>query len=200
MINFFDKFNLDNKKILLIFIAFIVVSYLDYSFILSKQMDSISVIEPKIKKLKKDLSSLDNDLLKMEELKKKQAEVAQKGLSKSKRLVSEDQVSSLFKDISDIANKNDIKVGQMKPGKDVPVATAPKTNKPGAPVATSKLSTFTIDLELLCAYHNLGAFINDLENSDVLIMVQSLKIMPEGENYMRQKVNLQLKTYVKKIL
>jgi hypothetical protein len=55
-----------------------------------------------------------------------------------------------------------------------------------------------INLDLLCDYHHLGKFINDLENAEILFGVEGIRITSQEGNYFQQKVNLILKTYVKK--
>ena len=53
-------------------------------------------------------------------------------------------------------------------------------------------------MDLSAGYHQLGKFINELENAQVFVIVQELKIEPQPGNYLKQKAALTLKTYVKK--
>jgi len=80
----------------------------------------------------------------------------------------------------------------MKPGKEAQVSL------PASGSAIPDASTFLISIELSSDYHSLGRFINELENSDVLLAVLSLKMISQPLNYFKQRVNLVLVTYVKK--
>ena len=61
-----------------------------------------------------------------------------------------------------------------------------------------KFIPYLINLDLICDYHNLGKFINALENSKVFMEVQELKISTKLQDYIKQKINLAIRTYVAK--
>lgn len=89
-----------------------------------------------------------------------------------------------------MANKNNVKILQLNPARE-----APKTKK-GA--AATDLSPNLIALDLICDYHSLGVFINELENAPKFMVVEELKISPYSESIFQQSVSLVIKTYVKK--
>jgi hypothetical protein len=65
-------------------------------------------------------------------------------------------------------------------------------------IGKDKLTALLINLDLLADYHNLGKFIQALEDSPVFMEVQELDISTQLPDYMKQKVTLVLKTYVTK--
>ena len=138
-----------------------------------------------IVKLKNDLKALDLGLKNMQALK-----LQQKNLPpvKAKKIIFDSQLASLLNDISKIGNANNVTILQIKPSRD--------TQKSGA--AAPKFSPVSISLDLICGYHNLGKFINDLENNQTFISIESLKIEARPEEVLKQRVSLTLKTYVKK--
>lgn len=180
----------DNKKIYLVLLVFLILTYIDFTFIMGGQMRTLRGIQPKIIKLKKDLDALNRDLAKMQALKSKQPESAVKQPSKMKKLVSEAESVSLLQDISKLAYKHGVQIIQIKPVKEAPL----KSEK----VPSDKFISFVITLDLVCDYHNFGKFINDLENYEVFVSVQSLKINASSDNYLKQKASLVLKTYATK--
>lgn len=187
-----EKLDLDNKKLIMIIMILLIFLYLDYNFLLKLQFAALKTSEPKILSLKKDLDNLSKDLEKMQELKKKQIVPDQKALSKIKKIVPSEQLASLLQDLSNIANKNDIMIEQIKPSKE---AQGPKQEKI---VGIDKFQPVLITLDLTCDYHHLGKFINDIEEGQTYILVQGMKIKSQPGEYFKQKVNLLLKTYVKK--
>lgn len=190
MNDFLNKLQLDNKKIAVIMLVLAAIVYLDFSFVAKLQLESIKNIDPKISKLRKDLDVLSQDLLRMQALKNKQAEMNKNLSAKIKKFISEEQVSALLRDISDLANKNNVKIEQIRPSRESPQAKPDKT--------VSKYTPLSINLELTCDYHRLGKFINDLENAETYIALQKLNITPKQGDYINQKATLELRVYVKK--
>jgi Tfp pilus assembly protein PilO len=182
-----EKINLDKKSILIIILAALLIVYLDYAFLIKGQMRSLSVVAPKVAKIREDLSDLNKNLFAIQDLKNKQALSA---ASKVKKIISQEQVALLLQDISNIANNNSVKILQMKPTKE----TQGKQEK----VMTLTLSPILVTLDLICSYHSLGKFINDLENAEIFMLVQNIKIIEREPDSLIQEVNLVLRTYVKK--
>jgi len=183
-----DKLGFDNKQMLLVVpLCLAIVIYADIISVTRLQLGVLKKITPKIIKLKKDLGSLDKGLLIMQDLKDKQKET----LAKSKKIIPEDQIDYILQDLSIIAKNDSVKIIQMKPYRE------PK-GKPEKGAAVPKFTPLSINVDLICDYHHLGKFINDLEMAEILFAVEAAKIMRQQDNYFQQKVNLILKTYVKK--
>lgn len=187
-----ERLGLDNKKIALLVFICALFLYLDFSLVFKSQMRALKTTAPKIAALKRDLDNLAKDTARMRELKKKQAEPEQKTAVKLKKIISSQQLVSLLKDLSDIANKNEVKLEQIKPSKDTQIAKQDKI------AGIDKLQPILITLNLTGDYHHFGKFINDIENGEVFIAVQSMKIASGQGQYFKQKVSLVLRTYVKK--
>jgi Tfp pilus assembly protein PilO len=188
LLNKINTFELDNKKLLAIILCSLFILYIDLNFLMKTQLKSLGALNKKITQLKKDLGAFKKDSTTIQDLKNKKATP----LLKAKKLISDEQAVSLLQDISNLANKNDIAVIHLKPSKDL--SGSPQAKAPGIENSVP----LTISLELTCGYHNLGRFINDLENSTIFIAVQEIKIASQSQDYLRQRVSLILRTYVKK--
>jgi Tfp pilus assembly protein PilO len=127
----------------------------------------------------------------MKELESRQ--VSPKAALKEKRIITEAQFASLLQDISKIANNNEVKILQLKPFRQSLPA-----NQDAKVKALGSFTPFLISLDLSSGYHNLGKFINGLENLESFVKVQEIKIEPFEDTYLNQKVNLVFVTYVKK--
>jgi Tfp pilus assembly protein PilO len=186
MDNLLDKLKLKDKKIFLIILVSLLVFYLDFVFLIRAQLSGIGSVGKKITDLKKNLNTFKKDLITMQ-----QAQIKEKTASapQIQKIISEEQIPSLLDEISRIANKNNVKIMQIKPQME-------KENKTAQIAKAAPLLTITIDL--FSGYHTLGYFINELENAQVYIAVGEIKISPELNNYFQQKVTLGLKTHVKK--
>lgn len=181
---------LDQQKKILIVIFFVLISYVDLTYILKSQKAGIVNLESKVKRLKNDLTTLNRGLESMRVAKVKQNLLTQNQAAKTTKILAEGQISGLLQDISKEANRFNIRIIKMNPSREVV--------KSGAANTTDKLTPLYINLDLICDYHDLGKFINILENYPVFMSVQELKIMTQAADYMKQKVTLMLKTYVTK--
>ena len=186
ILNTWNKLELDNKKIGLIILICLVIIYVDFGFLIKMQFQTISSIGSKIITLKKDIDSLNRNLALMQQNQKKQTAPV-----KIKKIISQDDMPRLFQRISDIANKHNVKIMELKP-----IAAEAKT-KESADSSKDEFRTQALALDVSGGYHSLGSFINDLENADEFIVVENFKIMPQ-QDYFRQKASLLLRTYVKK--
>lgn len=181
VINLLSKFYLDNKKISLFILLGLIIIYIDLTFIAKLQLRGIGIARAKIIKLKKDIDSLNKDLAAMQQAKQEQIAVVE-----TKKIISEEEIPSLLQVISDTANKHNVKIMQLKSSRDT------KTKE-----RTAFGMRLLLTLDLFCGYHSLGSFINDLENAERFIVLQEMKIVRSGSDYLYQNVNLVLKTYIK---
>ncbi len=187
MKNLFKNFGLDNKKVFLIILACLII-FLDFTFLLKNQLLSLKGLKPQVLKLKADLDTLSVNLNKMQELKDKRVGAKHEAALSVKKIIYEEQLTLLLQNISDTANRSDVRILQIKPSKGLP----------GKDSGMAKFTPLLISLDLLCDYHSLGRFINALENTQVFIAVQSIRIAPQQKDYLKERVNLVLRTYINK--
>lgn len=178
------KLQLDNQKIILICLLFVVIMYLDYSFLMKMQLDSIKAVKPKIAKLRVDIDAFNKNL----------AESKKGGERKNAsylRMLSTDQLPLLLEEISNMAKSNNVMLMQVKQVKE----TKKKEEKQAQP---NNLTPLYVALDLSGSYHDLGKFINDLENADKFIAVQDMNIKQQQADPSLQNVSMLIKTYVRK--
>jgi hypothetical protein len=182
---------LNRNKIILIVIASLFLAYLDFSLLIQLQSRGISALRPKIVKLNKDIADFTKELSAVKEFEQNKSLPAnQKELARAKKIIKEDELPLLLEDITDMANKGNIKIMQIRPGKD------PKAKE--ETISGVKLIPVTITLNFSCGYHSLGNFISAIENSNKFMLAQEIKILAGKESYLAQEVALTIKSYVKK--
>jgi len=187
MANLLNKLGADIQKIVLIILVGVAVLYVDYAFVIKLQLGSIGGTKAKIIKLNQDITALDKDLVLMQQ---SQGQMKQKTPLKPKKIISEDEITRLLQGIYDLANKNNVRIIQIRPLKD--------SKAKEEVMGTQIILPMAIALDLSCVYHSLGSFINDLENAEQFLEVQYFSIVRSSGDYMRQNVSLNLKTYVRK--
>lgn len=183
--------SLDKKKIILVFISALIIVYIDSSLIIKMQGKGIKKVQERVAKVKNDIETLNRDLSAMHDLESKSAEIKNEAVLRAKKIIIEEEIPLLLQDVSNIANKHNVKIMQVSPFKD------PKA-KDQIFFGKEKLKTVVITLDLMCDYHSFGGFINDLDNSEQFMAIQEMRITANPKDYFQQKVSLVLKTYVKK--
>lgn len=182
-----DNLELDKKKIILIIFFCAVLLYLDFSLVLSKQLNGIRKLNSEIMNSKKTLEKLNKDLATFQQLKSKQIGTADKSSHKNKKIIKESEIVNLLQTVSSIANRNNVQIEQMKSAKESQPARAQDQFMP-----------LLITLDLVADYHRFGKFISELENDQIFIAVHSFRMSLQGTDSLRQRVNLVLRTYVTK--
>jgi len=180
---------LNKQKKILIVVFFLLITYVDLSYILKAQRAGLRSLGPKITKLNTDLANLNRGLENMRLAKTAPGLAKPKKVVSSSKILRENQISELLQEISSAANKFDVVITQIRPSRPV------QKDKKALP---DKFSPMLINLDLVSDYHNLGRFIQSLESSAVFMGVQEMKISTQLPDYMKQKVTLVLKTYVTK--
>jgi len=188
LIKTWNTLELDSKKVILIALVCAVIIYVDFAFLIKMQFRSIGNITAKIITLKKDIDTLDKNLVLMQQSQNKPA------ISKKiKKPISESEMPQLFQKISDIANKYNVKIQELKPAKD----TKEAKTKGSTPAQKSDFNVTLLTLDVLSGYHELGGFLSELENADEFIAVENLKIIPQEEGF-KHSAKILLRAYVSK--
>lgn len=187
VLDYLDKFKLDNKKMILVGIASIFLVYLDIVFIMRPQLSAIKASFEKISKLKKDIAMVASELAKI-----KSQGALQVKAAKFKKIISEDQLPGLLQEIYTVARSNKINILQLKPSRES------KEKKEKTSAQPERIIPISVKLDLEGDYHNFGSFINGIENAEQFMAVEEIKIVQSPDNYLQQKEFVTVKTYVKK--
>ena len=102
------------------------------------------------------------------------------------KLPQRKETDQLLEELARIATEARIKYQSIKPGPMVSL----KSEQVDLPY-----SRWPITMTLTCGYHELGQYINQLENSTRFVQIDDLSI-DAGEEVFKHKVNLNLSTYV----
>ncbi|HNX82129.1 MAG TPA: hypothetical protein PKL77_08305 [Candidatus Omnitrophota bacterium] len=194
MLNFIT--GIDKKKMAGILLISAAVLYLDVAYILKFQIDGIAHMGPQIAKVQKDIDTFQKDSANVETLKKLPPQQLT-GPLKNKKFFTPEQIAMVLETLSDVANKNNVKIMQISSAPDVKAKETTKA-KPVKGAAEPATQTFLIPIELSADYHHLGSFLSDLDYSRIISSVQELRIKADSTDYLKQEIKIILKTYVKK--
>ena len=121
-----------------------------------------AVIEKKIVEINNAKSAKAN----LDKLKRELAEIEKKVTYYKDKLPAEKEMPSLLKGFTDMANQCRIKF----------ITIQPQDTYSQSPAVAAPYIEIPITINLICSYHDLGRFINMIENSDRFMKVTDLTI------------------------
>ena len=112
-----SELRLDKQAKVLLVIWCVGMVYLDVFFIMKPQLTFSAKLSSQIIKYKSDTAKFEKEILEMRKIKNNPAQmnIKTKGIRK---IITEPEVGDLLQNISDLANKLDVKILQMRPLKD----------------------------------------------------------------------------------
>jgi len=172
MMDLISNLKTNKKKLAVVILGVVVFIAFDYLVIIQAQLNQIKGIESRAAKANNDIKNVLQDLEKVRQMQKGQAVNSQGVRSPLKRLVSDDEISLLIRDISNFADASNVKVIQIKPVRET---SSSKTQ--------TSVTPLKITMDLMCGYHALGAFLNRLEGMEQFLEAQEIRIVPSNSDY-----------------
>jgi len=160
-----------------------------YSLLLKPQFSSFMVKNKEfgiVKARVKNAGTLianEAGIIRQHEELKKQADYLEK------RLPSQDKISNILEDFSNIAEASGVKILKIKPLEDPMPSSKQKAGN-------NSYKEFPILIEARAGYHQLGFFVNKLEAMDRFIRVMDVDIMGNNRDPRHHDIKIRIITYV----
>lgn len=150
-------------KILLIFIAPILITPIFYLVIYSPKSETLARIERDILKLNEDINSNSIKATRLDELKKKNLMLQARLRELKEQLPEEKEVSSLLKEVSDLSASSGLDILYWKPGER-------KSNPSGL------YEEIPVKVEVTGGYHDLGIFFSYISKLKRIVNISDIKM------------------------
>ncbi|MDD5347460.1 MAG: hypothetical protein PHT59_02460 [Candidatus Omnitrophica bacterium] len=184
---------LDKQKLMMLGVGIGVVVVLDVAFVMQMQFKSAGYSLAKIAELKRTISDIQN---RAREVAFKKQEKGKESI-KPKNILGQAELPLLLQEITTLAKVNNVKLVQIVHSKEGKPAVAKQTGRKGpAAAAPATLTPVRVKLDLVCGFHNLGAFIDALENAPEPLSCEDFKISRSGE-FQKERVSLSIRTFIK---
>jgi len=179
---------LKNQKLIVYGIITLCLLMANYTLFLKPTMASLSKAMPKLRQLQRKLV-VDQNLIAGIPGYKARIEAMRKSLSQQKKKLSTKQeISSLLKGLSEIAKDSDVKIVSIKPH----AAVAGKRQS----TASGAYQKYPISIKAVCGYHQLGTFLNKLENADIFMRVSDINITADPNDLTQHLIYVLVNTYI----
>ena len=187
MKNFRQKL-LKNQKLVIYGIITFCLLVANYTLFLKPTMASLSRTTPKLRQMQRQLALAENNVVNIPRY-KAQIDEMRKSLSKQKKKLSTKQeISSVLKGLSETAKDSGVKILSIKP---YPAVTGDQQN-----IVSSAYQKYPISIKAICGFHQLGTFLNKLENADTFMRVSDIKITADPNDYTQHLIYVLVNTYI----
>ena len=175
----------NRQQFLLLGIAIAIVLF-DFIFLLKPQFSNLAKLNSKRSQLKKDFYLARTQIAQLGKLREQYASLEGSIASGQKWFILEAEIPSMLENISSMANDNQVKIMQIKP--------MYKKQEPDK--QAEGYYPLTVYIIAQGGYHQLGRFINKLENNHIFIKLNELDIVPDQRNYLTHNIKLILEIFL----
>jgi len=181
--------SLDSKYVYMLLASILIVlAVADYFLIARPQIGGILAIDQKIAQLRKDAQTLVTNKQRLSQF-QTQLEVTRQEVKNFNSMVyKKDEMSSVLKMISSLANEYGVKIDQLVP-----------QDMDAKPLVTNEEGKFFgmgMFIHTHAGYHQFGKFITRLEHDRMFWRVENLQILADDKDTQKHPFNLTLKILV----
>lgn len=181
----------DPKKGMLISISsLLILAVLFYNLLFKHQFSQIKKVSPQLAQLRQKVKTAEAELAKIAVYQKQFEELKAKIEACKKRLPYEKEMSGLLEHLSRTAKETGVKILAIEPVNPDAKAKQETQEKGGL------FLEVPIKIDALAGYHQLGIFINRLENSERFMKVSDLTIEKGDESPKIHSTSLVISVYV----
>lgn len=178
------------KKILIIYgSAFLAILLVYFFFFLKPSMGKLFDLMPRVRERRIEIKTVRRDLAHEDLLKKRLEALEQKMGRYEKKLSREKEIPMLLENLSKLAKNSRVKILSITP-------IEKKLKAPAeAAIEDSVYQEVPIAINAQSGYHELGTFINRLENSERYMQVSDIKIKSGKANPKRHDIEFIVYVY-----
>jgi Tfp pilus assembly protein PilO len=151
-------------------------------------MASLAKTLPKLRQLQRELAVWENAVANIPRYKAQIEGMRERLSNQKKKLSTKQEISSLLKRLSEIAKDSGVKILSIKPH---PAVAGQQQD-----MASGTYQKYPISIKAVCGYHQLGIFLNKLENADTFMRVSNIKITANPENFTQHFIYILVNTYI----
>ena len=181
------------RKILLLYILALLFVFVLYSIVFLKpSLSKIFELIPKVRVLKSEINAVHDDSRFEDKLTKKLSSLQDQMVFYENKLSRKKELPKLLESLSKLARSSRVKIRSITP--------IGKTSSQGAGTQSKKsvYQEVPIAITAQCGYHDLGTFINKLENDERYLRISNLKMKANASNPKRHNVEFVVYAYTLK--
>ena len=182
-----DRINEKNRYYILAAVLF-GIFLMDYFIIMMPQVRTFIALNPKIQALAKDIKQARDDIARKPQYEAQAAALREKMRAATSSICRKDEIPRILDNIALIASHNKIKITQIMPLREAQEVVL--TTK------DAKYYALPVSINARGSYHDLGRFINRLEQDTIFMTVGELDIAATGEDPLHHAATMKIKTFI----
>jgi len=177
-----------NQKLVIYGIITACLLVANCSLFLKPTFISLKETMPKLAQLKRQLISDKSMVASIPRFKAQIEQMRESISSHRKKFSTRQEIAERLKGLSEIAKDSNVKIISIKPHQLVEAQSAN--------MASGAYQKFPISIRAVCGYHQLGAFLNRLENDETFMRVSDIKITSDQKDPSQHLVYILVNTYI----
>lgn len=162
---------------------------LDYFVIMMPQLKTLSVVNPKISALSKELKQTRSDIKNSKQYQTQVAQLREKMKMTGTKILAKEEIPTILESISVIASATKVRINQIMPMKESQKLVL--TNDEG------RYYSLPILVNARGSYHNIGRFLNHIETNGIFMSIIDFDIVATNDDPYRHSLNLTVKTFIR---
>lgn len=183
MISFKQEINKKQKFIAFGLLALCLV-VADLRLFVGPTLKSIKTTGPQLSQAQRKYAFAKSAVVNIPRYKQQIDEFNSKLSLHKKRFSTNKEISSLLKELSTTARNTGVKIVAVRP------------HAPQEEVSEEAYRRFPISINAVCGFHQLGVFLNSLENADTFMRVTDIKITSDPADIKGHQVYILINTYI----
>lgn len=168
-----------------------ILSFMVYTkYFLGPAFEKARLLGAEAKTLQQNLKAAKTALSGFSQFEKEVTRLREKTKELAIRFPSKTELPELLEHLSEIADKSGVQIVEISPSRMIQTAEKEK-------VSSTLYEEIPIALTAKSGYHELGAFINQLENSERIFTVKNVEIKADPSDSKRHHVALVVETFVR---
>lgn len=181
---------LENRKLILGGVVVFLAVWVFLKYFLGPAVGKARTLGTEASQIRRNLTATRTALGKLPQLEADAVRLRRSAKELAVRFPSESELPELLEHLSRVAEKSEVEIVEISPTRVIQVE-----EKKGTPSALYE--ELPIALTARSGYHELGSFINQLENSERIFMVKNIEVKADPSDRKRHHVELVLGTFVR---
>lgn len=178
-----------NPYLVIGFIIFFII-LLDYFILLRPQLILFKQANIQVGTLSRNLKTTKQDIASIEQFHKRLTALKEKISVVGERIAQDEEMPVVLENISQLAKQSNLKILQLKPSR--------TEQKIVAATQGGDIYELPILIEARSGYHQLGGFINKLENDRRFMSLAGLELLSDAADSLHHDAKLVVETYILK--
>ncbi|MFH1552651.1 MAG: type 4a pilus biogenesis protein PilO [Candidatus Omnitrophota bacterium] len=176
------------NRMYLILGATFVLAALYLSFIIVPKFNELSMVSRTVRELSNNINLVEGRMKRLDEMTKRLEELREEQASYSKQLPAQKEIPAFLEGLASTAKKSNVRILGVDPGEFIGEEAGEKDKR--------YYLEMPIVITARSGYHQLGHFINNLEQGERFITIEDLRIQYDNKLPRTHNVKIVLKTYV----